>query len=57
MEGLSRMTDTEFAAWMRSLPREKTQEQVDSLIQGRDLEEGEYVNHNLFVHHFGEAGH
>lgn len=51
------MTDEEFAAWLRSLPRELSQEEVSSRIRLRDDTEGEYFNHNLTVHHFGEGAH
>lgn len=56
MEGLSDMSDLEFAEWLRSLPREKSPEEVERLEAQRDKERGPYVPHH---HHsyYAEARH
>ena len=51
------MTDTEFAAWLRSYPREKSPEQVARDERAHDVEVGDYVNSHMSVHHYGEAAH
>jgi len=51
------MTDKEFAAYLRSLPREKSQEQVDQVEHQHDLEVGEWINPHLNPHEFGGAQH
>ena len=56
-EGVLRMTDQEFAAWLRSLPREQSEEESARLEHEHDLARGEYVNPHLTPHHYGEAAH
>ncbi len=50
------MTDQEFAAWLRTVPREVPPEKVEEAEQLRAAEAGPYVPHH---HHpyFGEAAH
>lgn len=55
MEGLSEMSDQEFAAWLRSYPREKSPEEVERGEHVRDRERGEYGQQDH--HEFGEARH
>lgn len=56
MEGLSAMSEREFADWLRSVPREKSPEQVTASEERRDRERGPYVPHH---HHsyYAEARH
>lgn len=51
------MTESEFNAFMRSLPREKSQAEVDQVEHQHDLEVGEWVNPHLAPHVYGESGH
>ena len=51
------MTDLEFAAFLRSLPREQSEEESARLGHEHDLARGEYVNPHLTPHHYGEAAH
>lgn len=52
------MTDEEFAAWLRSVPRSMSQEDVDRAVAARDREQGRYVPHGGAVHHVeGESAH
>lgn len=51
------MTESEFNAFMRSLPREKSQAEVDQVEHQHDLEVGEWVNPHLAPHSFGESAH
>lgn len=51
------MTDTEFASWLRSLPREKSPEQVEQAEHQHDIDRGPWVNPHEFPHHYGEAAH
>lgn len=52
------MTDSEFAAWLRSLPREVPAEEVERLEHQHDVERGPYVPHGGNVHHVpGESRH
>lgn len=51
------MTDTEFAAWLRSIPREIPEEEVNRRTHLHDTEQGDWVNPHEFPHHFGEAAH
>lgn len=48
------MTDTEFAAFMRNLPRELSAEQVETLEHEHDLLRGPYVPHGGEVHHYSD---
>lgn len=58
MEWVSSMTDEEFAAWLRSVPRSMSQEDVDRAVAARDREQGRYVPHGGAVHHVeGESAH
>ena len=51
-------SDQEFAEYLRSLPREKSAEQVEQEIAERDAELGPYVPHGGEVHHIpGESRH
>lgn len=45
------MTDSEFAAWLRSLPRERSPEEVERAVRFRDDTLGEYFPHGRVVHH------
>lgn len=51
------MTDTEFAAWLRTVPRELSPEQVDQIGHDHDAERGPYIPHTGTHHTAGEAGH
>lgn len=52
------MSDREFSAWLRSLPRELSQAEVDRREMFRDITRGEYFNRELVVHHsFQESRH
>lgn len=51
------MSDQEFAAWLRSLPRVMSPEEVDQRERLRDITRGEYLNHNLSVHRYSESRH
>lgn len=51
------MTDTEFASWLRSLPREKSPEQVEQAEHQHDAERGPYVPRSEITYHCGEAAH
>lgn len=48
------MTDTEFAAWLRSYPREKSPEQVERDERAHDAKQGLYIPHGGSVHHGAE---
>lgn len=50
MEGLSEMSDQEFADWLRSVPREITPEEVERVERDRDRERGPYVPHHHKVY-------
>jgi len=45
------MTDQEFADWLKSVPRERTWEEVELAIIQRDAEQGQYIPHGGIVHH------
>ena len=49
MERLSEMSDQEFADWLRSVPREKSPEEVMRGERAHDRQVGPYVPH----HHHG----
>lgn len=51
------MTDGEFAAWLRSLPRELSPEDVDRLGHEHDVEQGDWINPHESVHHWEESRH
>jgi len=52
------MTDREFADWLRSVPRERTWEEVERRERQRDRERGPYIPHGDIVHHCpGESRH
>lgn len=51
------MSDEEAAAWLRSMAREVPVEEVERIERVRDITQGEYFNHNLTAHHYGEAAH
>ncbi len=51
------MTDREFAEWLRSVPREKSAEDVERAVRFNDITHGEYFNQNMNTHHWGEAQH
>lgn len=51
------MSDEEFAKWLRSVPRTVGPEEVVQRERVKDITRGEYLNHNLSVHHYGEARH
>lgn len=51
------MSDREFSAWLRSLPRELSQAEVDHRERFKDVTRGEYFNHHLNVHIFEESRH
>jgi hypothetical protein len=57
MGWLSDMSDEEFAAWLRTVPRERSPEQVARAERAHDVECGEYVNRHASVHHYGESRH
>lgn len=56
MEGLSEMSDQEFADWLRSVPREKTPAAAQAAEAKRDEERGLYVPHHHHVY-YGESRH
>lgn len=49
------MTDTEFAAWLRSLPREVPPEKVEQAVHQRDAERGPWVANQVVHHEYGES--
>lgn len=49
------MTDQEFADWLRSLPREKSPEEVDRIELEHDLEVGPWVGNENVHHTYGES--
>jgi hypothetical protein len=51
------VSDEEFAAWLRSVPREIPADEVERRVRVIDITRGEYFNHNESVHHYGEAAH
>jgi hypothetical protein len=51
------LSDEEFVAWLRSMPRERSPEQVDQVERQHDAERGEYIPHGFITHHYGEAQH
>ena len=51
------MTESEFTGWLRSLPREKTPEQVDQAEHQHDLERGLYSPPGETTHSYGESRH
>lgn len=51
VEWVIAMTDQEFADWLKSVPRERTWEEVELLIMERDRERGPYIPHGQNVHH------
>jgi hypothetical protein len=57
MAGVISMTDTEFAAMLRSVPRELTPEESDVRERRRDAERGAYVSPTETTHHCGESAH
>lgn len=50
------MNDEEFAAWLRTYPREKSPEEVVAAERRHDQIEGPYVPHHHRAY-YGEAGH
>lgn len=50
------MNDQEFAAWLRSLPRETPPEEAEAAELAHDVEVGPYVPHHHHAY-YGEAGH
>lgn len=44
-------SDSEFAAWLRSMPREKPPEEVEQVERQHDVDRGPYVPHGGEVHH------
>lgn len=48
---LAGLPEEGFAAFLRSVPRVKSPEQVADAVRLRDVETGEYVPHGGFVHH------
>lgn len=50
------MTDREFAEWLKSVPRERTWEEVEMAINHHDREQGEWVGNRVVHHEYGEAG-
>lgn len=51
------MSNREFSDWLRSLPRELSQSEVDRREMFKDIARGEYLNRELTVHRFGESRH
>jgi len=51
------MSDQEFAAWLRTVPRTVTPGEVERRERSRDAVRGYYVNHHLHVHHVEESRH
>jgi hypothetical protein len=49
------MTDHEFAAWLRSTPREKSPEEVDRIEHAHDVERGPWVANQIVHHEYGES--
>ena len=49
------MTDQQFAAWLRSLPREQSEEQVHRSGRQHDAEQGEWVANQIVHHEYGES--
>lgn len=50
-------TDREFTEFLQSLPREKSQAQVDQTERQHDVERGPYIPHQGGWHTFEEARH
>ncbi len=48
------MTDQEFAAFLRSLPRELPEEEVEHIEHAHDAVRGRYVPHGGTVHHYAD---
>lgn len=51
------MSDQEFAAWLKSVPRTVTPSEVERRERSKDAARGYYVNHHLHVHHTEESRH
>lgn len=52
------MTDQEFADWLKSMPRERTWEEVEALIREHDTLTGPVIPSSEIVHHTtGESRH
>lgn len=51
------MSDREFSDWLRSLPRELSQAEVDLRERVKDIARGEYFNHHLNPHRALESRH
>lgn len=51
------MTDQEFAEFLRKVPREIPEGEVVARGRVHDNTDGEYFNHHLFPHHYGESEH
>lgn len=49
------MTEREFADWLKSVPRERTWEEVELAIIQRDAEQGEWVGNRIVHHEYGES--
>ncbi len=50
------MTDEQFAAWLRSLPRVVAPERVEEIEHQHDVERGPYAPPCLTIHHeYGES--
>lgn len=56
MEGLSEMSEKEFADWLRSVPREKSPQAAQAAEEKRDQERGPYVPHHHHAY-YAEARH
>jgi hypothetical protein len=49
------MTDREFADWLKSVPRERTWEEVELTIIEHDRERGPWVANQVVHHEYGES--
>lgn len=49
------MTDQEFAEWLKSIPREKTWEEVELAIIQHDAKTGPWVGNQIVHHEYGES--
>lgn len=48
------MSDQEFAEFLKSLPREKSEAEVEDIERQHDAERGLYIPHGLSVHHLAD---
>lgn len=53
---LAQAPDGILASFLRSR-RRMGQEEVDRAVAARDAQEGEFVSHELSIHHWGESAH